>query len=30
MDTNSPMVAGSAWFRFLSGVAHTCIACTIA
>jgi hypothetical protein len=30
MDMNSPMLAGSAWFRFLAGVAQTHTACTIA
>ena len=30
MDTVSPMLAGSAWFRFRTGVAQAHTACTIA
>jgi hypothetical protein len=30
MNTVSPMLAGSAWFRFRTGVAQTHTPCTIA
>jgi hypothetical protein len=30
MDMSSPMLAGSAWFRFRTGVAQAHTACTIA
>ena len=30
MDMVSPMLAGSAWFRFRTGVAQTYTACAIA